>query len=214
VNGGAGGTYSFAIDEGDAAIDGTALAVVYTLASLPTATVALLDGFSATTGDTATLDFAAPLDPGAPGFFAEMRLGIGFSCCGDQYSEVAVNGTTITRNAGNFDDGDVLGNGALITVGGSNDPFSPLLPEYAEDHERYDLAPYVAAGTTRITVDTFNPSGDDNIFFAGFYASGQARVNQPAPSVPEPASWALMLGGFGATGAVIRRRQGRRLAAA
>lgn len=36
-------------------------------------------------------------------------------------------------------------------------------------------------------------------------AACNAIVDQPTPSVPEPASWALMIAGFGATGAVLRR---------
>ena len=65
----------------------------------------MLDGFARTAGDTATLAFAEPLSPGDPGFFAEMALGINFSCCTSQRSTVDVNGTTITENAGNHDDG-------------------------------------------------------------------------------------------------------------
>jgi len=33
--------------------------------------------------------------------------------------------------------------------------------------------------------------------------------NLNAPAVPEPASWALMILGFGAVGLVVRRRSGR-----
>lgn len=57
------------------------------------------------------------------------------------------DGTTITNSAGNFDDG-ARAEGALITVGGNDDPFSPFLPTVAADHERYDIAPYVNAGDT------------------------------------------------------------------
>jgi hypothetical protein len=35
---------------------------------------------------------------------------------------------------------------------------------------------------------------------------------QALPAVPEPASWALMLLGFGAIGAAMRRRRGLALA--
>lgn len=187
INGGAGGTYSFPITETYAGQDGSALVVVYQLPSLPTSTVAILDGFSASAGDSTSLNFASALNPAAPGFFAEMRLGIGYSCC-DQASRVTVNGTVITENAGNNDDSAdaILNNGNLITVGDNNDPFSTLLPAYVDDHERYNLAPYITAGDTSIQVDTVNPSGDDNIFLAVFYTAGTAGANEQPPVIATP----------------------------
>ena len=204
INGGAGGTYDFTVGEGSSGTtDGTALVVVYSLASLATQTVAVLDGFSAVGGDTASFNFGTPLDPTAPGFGAEMRLGIGFSFP-PQSSNVTVNGTQITSVAGGYDDG-VASNGALITVGGSDDPFSSLLPAYDDDHERYNLAPYITAGSTSIKIDTNNPSGDDNIFLAAFVVSGEATV--VTPGVPEPATWSMLITGFGLSGMAMRRRR-------
>lgn len=214
INGGPGGVYSFPVHEADTGgqfdlngTDGTALVVVYQLSSLPTQTVAILDGFADVTGDTATLNFGSPLDPTMPGFHAEMDLGIGFSATGDA-STVTVNGTTITQNAGNWDDGyvpDGAQNGNLITVGGFDDPFSPFLPSYANDHERYDIAPFISQGATSINVQTVNPSGDDNIFLATFLVSS---------AVPEPSSWAMILVGFGVAGMGLRRSRAKALTAA
>lgn len=210
VDGGPGGQYDFNITEGNTGTtDGTALAVVYSLPSLATNTVALLDGFASVTGDSTTLNFADPLDPTAPGFQAEMRLGIGFSCCGQQ-SNVNVNGTTITTAAGNNDDGiGGLSNGQLITMGGNDDPFSPALPGYDVDHERYDLTPYINPGDTSINVLTSNASQDDNIFLAAFLVSGTAGINEPPPGVPEPSTWAMLIAGFGMTGGAMRLRRQR-----
>ena len=94
-------------------------------------------------------------------------------------------------------------NGRLITVGGNDDPFSPFLPSYDDDHERYNLAPQINKGDTSIVVRTANASRDDNIFFVGFVTSGEADVGT---GVPEPATWAMLLGGFGLLGMTIRRR--------
>jgi IPTL-CTERM motif len=199
INGGPGGTYGFAITETSAQQGGSALVVVYQKPDLPYSTVGIMDGFSQSTGDSATINFATPLAPAAPGFFAELRLGIGHSF-GDQTSRIRVNGTTITENAGNFDDGTgfIGRSGTLITVGGFNDPFSALLPSYDDDHERYNLmtyttaggAPIITAGDTSIFVETNNPSRDDNLFLAVFHVAGTA----PQPTaIPTLSQWGMIL---------------------
>lgn len=205
INGGPGGIYNFTVTESEGNTDGEALVVVYSLPSLPTATVAILDGGASLTGDTTSINFATPLDPSDPAFFAEMRIGDSFSCC-SQTSTITVNGTQLTTNAGNNDDSadPSLSNGNLITVGGIGDPLSPTNPAYDADHERYNLVPFVNAGDTTITVNTVNPSNDDNIFFAGFYVRGAAGFNEPPPveppsaSVPEPSSMLLIGSGLSA----------------
>ena len=199
IDGGPGGVYNFTVTETDSGQDGEALVVIYELAALPEATVAILDGFSSFGGDSATLNFGDPL---APGFFAEMIIGDNFSCCG-QMSTISVNGTTITESAGNFDDGDAASNGALITVGGFDDPYSAHLPDYANDHERYNLASYLAVGDTSATVRTLNPSNDDNIFMATFYLSGDVDV----VTAPDQADTMWMLGlGLALLGVAAIRR--------
>jgi hypothetical protein len=202
INGGGGGIYDFDVLEGGASwsdIDGEALVVVYSNPALPEATVGLLDGFASVTGDTTNINFATPLNPADPGFFAEMSLGISFSCCDSQRSTIKVNDQLLTENAGNYDDGVDLSNGSLITVGGFDDALSSGGDSYANDGERYNLASFVVAGDTSIKVDTFNASEDDNIFFAGFYVSGKAGINEEPPTdVPEPGSLILFMLGVAA----------------
>lgn len=219
IDGGPGGIYDFTVSETSGSQDGESLVVVYSNASLPESTFAILDGFARTTGDTTSINFADPLDPTAPGFFAEMFLGDEFSfdgtgCTGSgQVSTVKVNGTTITDNAGCNDDSidATPANGNLMTTGGFDDPFSPLLPTTAEDHERYNLVPQISMGDTSIVVDTVNASRDDNIFLAGFYVSGIAGINEPPPTgVPEPSN--LVLFGTGVLGLWLLKRRFDRLA--
>jgi hypothetical protein len=173
--GSGGGITNFAINNDPATLDGVALVVIFSNPTLPQITIAVLDGGSQQTGDTATFNFASPINPAAPGFAATLALGSGFSyqgfdghaCGGGQFSTVNVNGSLLTNCAGNYDDG--LGeDGSLLTVGGvgdsTNNPTPPDNP--AEDDELYNLVPFLDNGDTSLVIDTTNPSGDDNLFLA------------------------------------------------
>ncbi len=201
IEGGPGGAYSFNFTETYGGQDGTGLVVVYSNGALPISTVAILDGAQNQAGDTFTASFPSGLYPSASGFFAEMRLGIGFgynpsgSAGTGQHSVIKVNGNTISAAAGNFDDG-AGANGALFTIGDDNDPFTPHLPtNMQQDHERYNLAPYLVDGDTLIKIDTNNPSFDDIIFLAVFHITGEGSVG-PGNPVPEPSTYALMAAGL------------------
>jgi hypothetical protein len=165
------------VNSDPAGLDGISLTVVYSNPSLSDSTVAILAGSQATTGDTATLNLASPLDKTVPGFQAIMSLGIGFSfqsgpgathgCTtgsGIQFSTVDVNNTRMTSCAGHTDD---AASGGLITVGGEGDlTDNPPNPEGSGgfDDELYDIEPFLAQGDTEIQISTVNPSNDDNLF--------------------------------------------------
>lgn len=59
--------------------------------------------------------------------------------------------------------------------------------------------------------ETFNAGSEGNDFNPGVGNGALVRANftltQMPAGVPEPASWALMIGGFGMTGAMLRRRR-------
>ncbi len=215
INGGAGGAYNFAYTESSGNQDGGALVVVYSNVGLPTTTVAIMDGFSASTGDNAFLSFANPLNPAAAGFRAEMRLGIGFSFDGTdpnaptgtgQVSQITVNGSPLSNVAGHCDDAVDASctNGNLITVGDDADPFAAILPLIAGDHEKYDIRTLLNFGDTLISINTLNPSQDDNIFLAVFAVTGEAQVTT---TTPEPVSIALFGTGLLGLGLLRRRRR-------
>ncbi len=174
-------------------VDGTALVVIYSNPSLPVTTIAVLDGESSQSGDAFTFAFATPLEPDRPGFSATLALGIGFSyqgaagnaCGGNQFSTVDVNGARLTSCAGNYDDG-VGEDGALITVGGVGDatdnPADPDATSGGTDDELYNLVPFLTEGDADITVETANPSSDDNLFLAVLSITQESG---PPVAIPE-----------------------------
>jgi hypothetical protein len=75
--------------------------------------------------------------------------------------------------------------------------------------ETYALAPTeLTAGdyVFRLTYNVQNASG----VTAATYG-GQLNLAQSSLAVPEPATWAMMLGGFGLVGGTLRRRQAARM---
>jgi len=204
------GTATWTVNEGNQspAIDGEALVILFSNPAQPTQTVSILDGFSASGGDTSSIFF----NPLPAGFVAQMIIGDGFSFDGPdphnptnsaQQSTITVNGTTLTNNAGHCDDSQdqTCNNGSLITVGGvnagsKNDPFTPFPnPTIGQDHENYNLGNILHVGDTSAVLHTNNPSNNDLIFLEVFDISGQAQVctgpNCTAPA-PEPGSLALL----------------------
>lgn len=147
--------------------------------------VTLLYGALKTTGDTYQVKLESPVRSSDPGTKLEMALGISFSYQTwgtQQYSTIDVNGRRLSTAAGGEDDG-YSSNGGLITVGGlGDDRANPDSPDATptnprSDDELYDLRPFVADGATSITIDTSNPSNDDNVFFAAF------EMNPPVTSI-------------------------------
>lgn len=178
VDSGPGGLYEFTVTEGNTAFqDGEVLVVVYESDVLPSSTVVIFDGF-AENFTPVTVSSLSALQTAEPWFFAEMRVGISFSNPNTtppqtQRSTIKVNGLTISTNAGGNDDG-TPGNGGLITVGGWDDPFSPVSPSYDDDHERYNIAPYLVNGATSFTFEATNLTIDDLRFLAVFHIATAA----------------------------------------
>jgi hypothetical protein len=194
-----GGQASFVVGTDPATLDGVALVVIYSNPGLPTTTIAVLDGAASPGGDTITFGFGQPVDPTSANFRATLSLGSGHGfqgpegghACGagaPQSSLIDVNGKRLTSCAGNYDDGAGT-NGALITVGGVGDaPDNPANPNQrpmdggsprVSDDELYNLRPFLAKGTSEISITTSNPSGDDLVFLAVIAVTGEAGVTPP-----------------------------------
>lgn len=209
------GRLSFHVVETDTfAVDGCALGVIFDDPSQSRdRSVSVLFGGQATGGDSFTIALSRPLDLSDPATNADMGLGISFGAqdqsgaggshlCGTQSgmdSQIDVNGVRLTSCAGNADDGvGSIANGMLLTVGGLDDananPFDAMqraadggLPRVSDD-ELYTLKPFVRSGDTIITVNTINPSSDDNIVLAYFVTLPPAVVGQGIVLTPEVAT--------------------------
>jgi hypothetical protein len=204
-------SFSWAVTEGalNNRIDGEVLAIVYSHPSLALATVALLDGGQRTGGESTVVNFANPLtDPTVATFAAQFGIASSFSV-NSQASTISVNGTTLTRFAGNRDDGAQAADGSLITVGGIGDDPGNNVASYADDDELYTLKPFLKEGDTSFTIRTANATNDDNIFFAHLYVTAQVKdINgDPGNDVPEPQSAALVLAALAAARAAMARRK-------
>lgn len=199
IGSGSSSKFEFTINSEDPnwGIDGEVLAIVYSNPGEEERTIAFLDGFSSSSGDSTLINLSEPLENvEAPGFEALLSLGIGFGYQpSGQYSEVDVNGRRLTTSAGGQDDGESY-DGALVTVGGLGDstqnPIDPFVTDGAgprTDDELYDLAqgngvnpaPFLVEGAKAIHIETKNPSNNDNIFFVGINITARAGVNQAPP---------------------------------
>lgn len=215
VGGGSDFAFNFTVDSENpnGNIDGEVLAIIYSNPAEQERTIAFLDGFSTSGGDTTTLNLADPLSAAQladADFEAMLSLGIGFGFQpSDQFSTVDVNGVNLTTCAGGQDDGGGF-NGGLITVGGLGDstdaPTCTASNNVRDDDELYSLVPFLSEGDTTISIETENPSLNDNIFFAGVNITAVAGVDDDPPSsVPEPGSLALL--GLGLLGVAFSRRK-------
>ena len=171
-------------------VDGTALYVIFDdPATTTTRTAVLAFGAQATTGDNFSIGFGQPVFPDA-GTVVEFGLAIsyGYARGTCQTSYVDVNGVRLTSSAGGNDEGEDF-NGALITVGGVGDSrANPALPMFNDpcsytdftvyDDELYDIAGFIGAGSTSMTVHTYNPSADDNLFAAHLLLDFAAVVGE------------------------------------
>lgn len=183
LNSAAVGNVSFSVQETanpKVAFHGHILAVVFRTPSDPEPrTIALMFGGQVPSGDVFELILTQPIDKTAPGARAEMGFGIGGSSqssAGSSNRTIAsVNGRLLTSSAGGQDDGTP----GLITVGGvgdvrANPPANALPANPRTDDEYYNLLGSLTVASRRIRVETSNPSGDDNLFFAWFDLSAKS----------------------------------------
>lgn len=175
-------------------VDGVVLVAVFELTD-PSVDhdIALFFGAHGAAGNGFTLMMSKPAPSTVGDWRLELGVGISYSLQTtqneSQYTIIDVNGRRLTASAGGPDDGSPMA-GALLTVGGiGDDPANPPDPvatpkNMSSDDELYDITPFVRPGDTKIEVSTANPSKDDNLFFASFFAR---RNIGPAPMAQAPA---------------------------
>lgn len=136
-------------------------------------------------------------------FFGEPLAGTGTLTTSDVSQVSSLNGytyQTITGITGTFNGSQITG---LANVTGSNNLFYLTGPFFVDGN---GLGFSTAAGSS---VNLFVTNGTQYRVNAGGLSTGfvTARASPAMAAVPEPATWALMLVGFGAIGLSMRRRK-------
>ncbi len=148
-------------------------------------------------GHTFSHTFGPPDEP-----FPDQYAALGVSAITSTLPNSYGLGANITENTGPFDSGDLW---QLVMIDNSSDPFVPSVdPSQTIVHtidpatEQYWQFGLVLRNT------------DGSLLAAGqlnYVPGGPPRTVVLNGSVPEPATWALMLTGFGAVGGLARRKR-------
>jgi hypothetical protein len=150
-------------------------------------------------------DSNAPNDYDADGWNAELA-GIQFT------SGTAEMTLTISDGQETFSDGSLTANGTIIDSGHFVDGLTVQTGDGAFpggtlwDNKTYDVSSFLTPGPNTITINTVPREDALSLIVAQFILPVGAAPVQPS-AVPEPATWAMFIGGFGLVGAAMRRRQ-------
>lgn len=118
----------------------------------------------------------------------------------------ATKGTTVSFTS---DYGDYLGTVSVVNPSGPTN--NRVVSLYVLGDFTPKNKPQFKAGAASLTF-SFTQTGGSGSAVSGSFTL--ASPPAPAPGVPEPASWAMMIGGFALTGAAVRRRRATTPAAA
>ena len=193
----AAGIFDLPFDQGDNSdgdyVEGGSLVVIFDDPNAELSSVYLQAGTSDPAGDSFTFNFDALtleklanpmiLSIGSSNSFQTDAPDDGEGGSGvNQHSNISANGNVISDSAGGCDDmvDYPVGCNSMgyNTIGGVGDdldmPTVPWTnpPGYFAEDELYDIASMMTFGDTGLTVETINPSNDDNLYFAGVFLTG------------------------------------------
>jgi hypothetical protein len=119
----------------------------------------------------------------------------------DGYTALDLSGSLIVSQTGfydfnlNADDAArIYIDGSLVLEGNFNSSLGPT-----------SASIYLTAGTHAYDAFAFQTLGGE--YFNASIQNGPGTLRFAAPGVPETASWAMFIGGFGMIGTALRRRQ-------
>ena len=191
VNSAPAGISTVSFDQGDGTdndlVEGGSLIVIFDDPSAPLSSIYLKGGTSNPAGDSFTFNFPALT---AENLANPLVMSVGISNSWqanywEQSSNITANSTLLSSIAGGCDDSTTFATtgcnfGGYNTIGGVGDTVNnpgsidTEVTSYDRnlDHELYNLNSVLPLGSTSLTVNTNNPSLNDNIYFAGVYLRG------------------------------------------
>ena len=127
----------------------------------------------------------------------------------DTPSYFSADGGATAFQGGNFSTGDFNGDGWQASHWKApqlpNGNFSCAMPKLGI------LNPYICSGrpgiVTGLDLAAYDAIGYNTSANLSTYAKSTTQIVFESTNVPEPASWAMLIAGFGLTGAMLRRRR-------
>jgi LPXTG-motif cell wall-anchored protein len=185
------GISTMTLDQGDGtdgdSVEGGSLIVVFDDPSAPLSSIYLKGGTSDPAGDTFAFNFPALT---VENLNNQLLMSVGISNSfqtqwWEQSSNITANSTLLSSISGGCDDSTTFATtgcnfGGYNTIGGVGDTVNN--PGFIDtevtpgdinlDKELYNLNAVLSVGSTSLSVNTNNPSRNDNIYFAGVYLRG------------------------------------------
>jgi len=168
----------------------SALALALAIAAVP-----------ANAAETVAVNFTSPTGGQSAGLWSgtvKLRVeGTGFSA-GPQINDAFYDVGTQTLNTGYY------------ALGFGTSPLAPFTPSNNIQNFLVNPVPAFSASSVYTFLVNTGTAAPSTLYFGvtdGQYSDNGGQYRITISNVPEPASWALLIAGFGLTGAALRRRR-------